>query len=1522
MIMKKYILFIFSLTICVNVFSQLNPLAYNLASAPYFFSNWNSDSAAGTFPESMYFLQYEGDDDPSKNTEPNQLWLCTYNNDSRSRFVGLGINGIGIINSGSVQDTEDRCGNGSNLGNRVGAVVLALNTIDMEDIELSWKIRMIEIGNGKPLPRDYRVSAQYRSDSTSAWNDFPSSTIYSTQGKIKGDVQNLKVLLPKSLENKEYVQVRWKYYQEDANQGGTRPFIAIDDIKVTGLNSVSGYQPFIFIENETLETFGCVEGNFSEIDSVIVSAAYLKNDLNITIEGNFYISLNKLNGYSQNINLASQEGEVSDRIIYIKKECVDSVIVESQKFIFTSLGIRKQLVVRGEKYPQLYINEMVASNFKSYYDKFSVDYPDWIELYNPNNVSVQLGGYYLTDDLNNLKKFKIPIRTANTILENGFLLYIANGNPNLSSLHINFSLSTYGETVFIVGKNGKTIIDSLSYHNLETDISVGRKTDGSSEIVLFKTTTPNASNNNAITYGVKSAPPVFLDKSGLYDNAFLLKLSAENPTAKIYYTLDGSVPSEENLGGFLYEFKQSYNKVEKIFYIGDSYFRPYRSYFYSEPINLSLYRDKTFWLGDINATYSAIPFVPKIKRSTANVIRAIAVEPGKEPSDIITNTYFFKNDDSVDNKLPIISITLNEEQFKGFYNGIAVAGIDYESWRNTGFGASFTGSPANYTRRGRDNEIPVNIEIFENYKSQLNQIVGARINGASSRSFAHKSLRLYSRNFYGKEKFTYPFFKNLPYDDYKAIILRNSGSDFYTTFFKDAFCQQLLSGLKIDFQDYNPYNIYINGEYFGLLNARERLDVNYLKRKYGFEDDKIDFLQYNSASISGDDKKYQELISIVENDSMMSDNTFKVLQTRMDMDNYIDYNSFEIYAGNNDWPFNNVRYWRYKTDTYTPKAPYGLDGRFRWVVFDLDNSYYLNLVDFNSLENAIIPVLNLLNPKAQFLFRSLNNNKDFKLDFITRYSDLLNTYFKPNRIINKIDGFRNLLSHDMYNHLNRWETLKSMDDWYAKVNELEQFAQRRPDACRLHMKDIYGLSDTAQVTLDVDDINKGHIKINTIEIDRNTPGVDTNKVYQWKGIYFKNLPITFIPIPADGYKFSHWETTDSTSLIDTLKFDLKKPLYVKAYFEVDENYIYDPLAAKINDCPYEFNNWSSQQPEGAKPESMQFYYTRYPDSKSNGPLEGKLEDIAYDYDSKTRINGLGSLGISLVNSATANDNYYQTRLGAVAVAVSTKDIQGAELSFTLGTINPKSKKYSIRLQYRLSDKGDVSDFYDKSGQLVDYKGNYNAESEQKFKVDLPDNLLGQKYVQLIWRYYYNGEQVDLGSDSRDELRIDDIIIQQKDIVANKTTGDYDNILVASSNSKTFQWYKCDNDTLILLENETQKELKIKQPGEYAVAVDYGNCKHISDCSYFFVKELKQFAPSIHSSIIPNPSNGNFDVMFDEMLTDVRIVVLDAIGKVYDTKTFNQVKNVHFDASKWAKGVYILNISTLDGRKDSQKVILQ
>lgn len=1521
MIMKKCILLILFFSVYVKLFSQIHPIAYQLETSPYFFSNWSSESPAGTFPESMYFIQYEGDEDPGINTEANQLWLCNYNSDSRSRFVGLGLNGIGIINSGSVLDTEERCANESNLGSKVGVVVLALNTINMEEIELSWKIRLIETGNENPLPRVYRIKAQYRIDSSGTWNDFPPSTSYSSQGKEKGDIQNVKVILPKELENKEYVQIRWKYFQEDANQGGTRPFFGLDDIKVTGLHSVTGYQPFLFLENENLETFGCVEGNSSEIDSIIVSASHLKADLTISSFGGFYISLDKKNNFSQELILKNQDGYLSERIIYIQKICSEDIGYESEKISFNSVGIRTYIIVRGEKYPQFYINELVASNFRSYFDRFTQDYPDWIEIYNPNLENFQLGGYYLSDNINDLKKFAIQNRSANYILSNGFVLYIATDESRYySPNHLNFSLSTFGETIYFVGKNGKTIIDSLKFDNLETDLSIGRKMDGESEIVKFKNTTPRATNNTSISYGKKSQVPVFSETGGEYDQPFILKIAAPSSNAKIYYTIDGSNPNPDNLGGFVYEYKLDYQHRGPGF-IGDSYFRPYRSYLYVDPIDLKNHIEKLFWISDITGSF--FPLVIREKKSPAITLRALVIEEGKEPSDIISNTYFIKNNDPVKDKLPIISLTMNENQLKGFYEGIGVPGIDYESWRYQSEILTNNFAPANYGRSGRDAEIPANIEVFENGKQVLNQTVGLRIHGGGSRSYPHKSFRIYARNYYGKEKITYSFFKDLPYEDFQRLILRNSGNDFSSTFFKDAFLQRLTNFNDVDYQEYTPYNIYVNGEYWGLLNARERIDIKYFQRKYGFEEGEIDFLENKKTIIVGDTMHYAELLNKLSNINLQSEETYNYINTQVDIDNYIDYQSSKIYVAVTDWPHNNIRYWRYKIDKYHAKSPYGLDGRWRWVNVDNDSGFLPGNVDLNSFEWALSPTGNDKGEISTFLFRSMIQNPTFKINFLTRFSDLLNTAFLPNRVLSEIEFYKKLLDHDMYNYMYRWNTNRQDKIlWYGKIKVLEDFATVRPENCRNHMRSTFGLGETAEVTLDVDDINKGHIKINTIEIDRNTPGVDTNKVYQWKGTYFKNLPITFIPIPEDGYKFSRWETTDSISYIDTLKFDFKKDLYVKAYFEIDDNYIYDPAAAKIDDCPYEFLEWSSQQKKGAKPESMEFYYTRFPDSKSNGAIEGKLEDIEYDYNSKTRISGLGSLGISLINTASANDNYYQTRLGAVAVAVNTKGIKGAEVSFTLGTINPKSKKYSIRLQYRLSDKGEMSDFYDKNGQLVEYRGNYNAEHEQKFKVDLPDNLLDEKYVQLIWRYYYNGEQIDLGSDARDELRIDDIVIQQKDIVDNKAVGDYNNVLVANPNSQTFQWYQCVNDSLILLENETKQELKISEPGEYAVAVDYGNCKHISDCSYFYVKELRHFAPSIQSSVVPNPSDGNFDIIFDETLTDVRIVILDAIGKVFETKTYNQVKNVRINASKWSKGTYILNISTLDGRKDSQKVIIQ
>lgn len=1513
----------------LNSFSQTQPTAHSLSTAPYYLGSWSAASAAGTYPSSMVFHQFAPGDDPKINAEPSGDWLCTYNIDSRSRFLGLGNSGIGMINSGNEQDDVSRCGNSTALGGRAGAVTLALNTENMTAIELSWKVRLLENGNGYPSPREYRILAQYRVGTTGEWISFPASTVFSSINKEKGASQEFVVNLPDECENKDYVQIRWKYYQENSNDGGTRPLMAVDDIKVVGAHVSTGYKPFVFLNAGSLDVFGCVQGNFSEVDSLIVSAMSLKENLKITSSGKFYISASKAGPFQQELTLNVNNGNLEETTIYIKKECTD-VAVENASIRFISGTYNRAFSVRGEGYYKLYINEVVSSNFLSYYDRFTRDYPDWIEIYNPNNVNARIWGYYLSDDITQLNKHMIASVAANTVPQNGFNLFLANGDINPSPSHLNFSISTFGETIFLVGKNGKTIIDSITVRNNEGDISYGRETDGNDNWVLFQKTTPGASNNTSTGHTGRTEKPVFSHQGGHYGEAFLLSLQVNNPDAKIYYTLDGSDPTPDNLGGFVYEYKQSYTRERNGTYIGDSYFRPYRSFFYYEPIDLSLHRTKYFWIGDINATISLNPFVPKVRRDHANIVRAVAIEPGKYPSEIVTNSYFFANNDPVKDKLPVISISLNEDRLKGFENGIGVPGTDYESWRIISSGGTNNFSPANYTRSGREAEIPANIEIFDGSSSYVNQLVGLRIHGGASRAFIHKSFRVYARNYYGLNKISYPIFKDLPYEDFSRLILRNSGADYSSTFFRDAFIQRLMRFTGMDYQEYQPFVIYINGEYWGMLNARERIDDNYFERKYGFDEGGIDFLENNRLMLSGDNIHYTELMDYLTTNDISSDVVYKEANTKMDIENYIDYQSIKIYTAEYDWPNNNIRYWRYKTTQYNPKAPYGLDGRWRWVNFDNDGGFSNERLNMNSFDWALSFYSPKANPNdepeewwASLLFRTMMKNEKFKLHFITRYSDLLNTAFKPERVVKEIDGFKNLIEHDIYNYINRWETLSSKDAWLSHVDALKKFGTERAGNCYNHLRSSFKLGELSTVNIDVNEMAHGHIKMNTMEITRQTPGVDTSKVYPWSGQYFRDLPVSFIAVPHEGYKFSHWELTDSTSYLDTLVFDLKKDVIAKAFFVYDENYKYIPEPAIITDCPYEFTEWSRLQRVGAMPSNMAFYSTKYADSRFNGPIENKLDSIRYDYTSRTRINGLGANGISLINTADANENYYQTRLGAVAVAFRTENVQAADVSFTLGTITPNSKKYSIRLQYRLSDRGEVFDFYDKNGKIVEYNGQTETNHEQRFeKIELPDNLLNQRYVQLIWRYYFNGQQIDLGSNTRDELRVDDILIRQKDIVDVRSDELYVSTLVGNPNSKSFQWYKCEGDSLVLLENETKQTLRITTPGTYAIAVEYGECNHTSECEYFFVKERKEFAPSIFTRIHPNPSTGVFNVIFDETLQNVKISMVNASGKVVNVKNIAEAKNISYEVKGLAAGVYILDITTKDGRQASQKVVIQ
>lgn len=146
----------------------------------------------------------------------------------------------------------------------------------------------------------------------------------------------------------------------------------------------------------------------------------------------------------------------------------------------------------------LYINELVASNNQDQMDEF-FEFDDWIEIYNTGGIT-NLAGYYLSDDPLLLTKYAIPNDPAlTTILPNGYLIFWCdNDNATQGTSHTNFTLKSGGETVFLTAPDGMTIIDSISYPQMATDISYGRTCDGCATWQYFNNTTWNAMNQEVI----------------------------------------------------------------------------------------------------------------------------------------------------------------------------------------------------------------------------------------------------------------------------------------------------------------------------------------------------------------------------------------------------------------------------------------------------------------------------------------------------------------------------------------------------------------------------------------------------------------------------------------------------------------------------------------------------------------------------------------------------------------------------------------------------------------------------------------------------------------------------------------------------------------------------------------------------------------------------------------------------------------------------------------------------------------
>jgi hypothetical protein len=388
---------------------------------------------------------------------------------------------------------------------------------------------------------------------------------------------------------------------------------------------------------------------------------------------------------------------------------------------------------------------------------------------------------------------------------------------------------------------------------------------------------------------------------------------------------------------------------------------------------------------------------------------------------------------------------------------------------------------------------------------------------------------------------------------------------------RDGMMQTLIKDrMDADYQEYQPAIIYLNGDYWGILNIREKINEDYLSANHGVDPDSVDMLLKYVEVIEGDDTHYQEMMEYIRTHDLADSAYFHYVGTQMDINQFLNYYIAQIYFFNQDWPQGNIKYWR-------PQTP---DGRWRWLLYDLDFGF-----DFLKYHDDMVQWATTGNEESTELFRNLLENQDFRNEFLQRSCSHMNTSFQPERVIGIIDSLAGNIEAEMPFHVNRFNWPRSMSIWYDELEILTDFASTRLPELTTNLTDRFNLEGTYELTTLVANPEFGSIRVSGVDM----PDTLT-------GPYFRNIPVTLEAIPRDGYAFLGWEGA-SVSANHSLELTLSSDNTIIAHFGALEpittlhfNEISSSSANAIPDEYGEHSDWIEIFNSGSEPVQLAGLY--------------------------------------------------------------------------------------------------------------------------------------------------------------------------------------------------------------------------------------------------------------------------------------------------------------------------------------------
>ena len=680
-----------------------------------------------------------------------------------------------------------------------------------------------------------------------------------------------------------------------------------------------------------------------------------------------------------------------------------------------ALALAPGLVLEGAEPPAaggtVVINEVLASNGIGLTDPQG-EHDDWIEFYNSGTAAVDLAGMYVTDDLDNPTQWQFPLGRPEltTIPAKGYLLLWADGDTADAGLHASFRLSATGETIGLYGRDGITLIDSVSFGLQKPDESYGRYPDGAADWLVMAWPTPG--DKNLRTYEGAVAEPQFSRTRGFCDTAFTLELSTPTPGATIYYKLDGTDP-----------------------------------------------------LGDVGRGVTGTRYTGPLSISRTACIRAGAVKTGWKSSATVTATYIFLEDVIHQPAYPagfpnnwgatrvdyaMDSRVVNNPTYAStIKNDLKTIPSVCVVLSNDDFFGSQRGIYANTQAHGIAWERAASIEWIDPVnKTDFQVNAGLRVHGSQygrTASVAKHSLRILFKNEYGPSRLEYPLFEDSKVDEFDNLVLRgiwnyswigDSGSlgPSHADYLRDLYARDIIRDMDRLNPRGRPVHVYINGLYWGLYILSERPDEGFAAIHSGGTEEDYDVLYANTAmeTVAGDQTAWNTLLTLAAGD-LSSPKSYEAIQKLVDVPAMIDYLLMIYFVGSRDAPVllgnNQVPRNFYALRSRTPAGPF--------VFLPWDVEWILEEPTVNR-----VPIIGQANP--HYFLNRLSANVDFRVLLADR---IYKQFFNDGPLTPALAGARylaraNEIDRAIVGESARWgDSLRSNQpytrtDWIAERDRL------------------------------------------------------------------------------------------------------------------------------------------------------------------------------------------------------------------------------------------------------------------------------------------------------------------------------------------------------------------------------------------------------------------------------------------------------------------------------------------------------